>query len=490
MSPGQIIVLGCALFATAFGLIFWTVGTQQLLIDVTLVLTFCIVGLKVVLHFASVTDRTPALSPVPADDPYLPVYTVLVPLYKESDIVPKLVQSLDRLRYPTKKLQILLLLEEGDSATRAAIIELAEMKNLPAHFTTIVVPSVPTGSDGNPVSGEQPQGKPRALNVGLAHAIGDFCVIYDAEDEPDPDQLLLAVAKFRTSSADTACVQAPLQFWNQRSSWIARFYGAEYVVHYSFVLPGLARLGLIPPLGGTSNHFRTATLKSIAFPEDSFPPLPGGCPAVYGWDPFNVTEDAELSGALAARGYRVAIIDSVTFEESITKVAAADRQRRRWHKGYLQTGLVYTRHPISTARDMGVVRWFCFNLMMLGTPISLMVNPIYWLLTLTYIVTGSTYIQHLFPGGIYYFGTMLMLVNIPAFWQLVQSCLHRDSYGSVKYMLLAPVWWTFTSWSAFRILPELAMPTLRYRWNKTSHGHDILRDKEVETENRLDEILD
>ncbi len=493
LSTGQKITLALGLFAVLVGLVLFTTGTLQVLVDISLTFYGCIMLLKAVLFVASLQVRgsSPATPPLSINDPDLPTYTALVPLYREAQILPALVYNLSQLQYPKHRLQVLLLLEEDDTET---LLE-AQIMDLPDNFEIIVAPGIPQGQ----ARMNQPKGKPRALNIGLARATGVFSVIYDAEDRPDPDQLLKAVAEFRKDQKGTvACVQARLQFWNEDTSWVTRFYWAEYVVHFVYNLAGLAKLNLVPPLGGTSNHFRTEVLRKIAFPQSEFPALPGGTDAAYGWDSYNVTEDAELAGALAMYGYDIKIIDSVTYEEATSRVRVADGQRRRWLKGYLQTGLVYTRQPVRTARQMGPVKWFCFNLLMLGTPFSLMLNPIYWGLTIAYFVTrvagytdGSQAIEQLFPTPVFYTGVALLLVgNLLLFLQLVTACLDREGYGSVKYMLLAPFWWIFTSWSAYRVLFELARRKTRYTWHKTEHGHDILKESEVRLETTRKNTLD
>ncbi|MET0980088.1 MAG: glycosyltransferase family 2 protein [Candidatus Saccharimonadales bacterium] len=434
-------------------------------------LTFYVlfVGQKIVLDLVSRTYVPPAMNPASIDDPDLPTYTLFVPLYHEANMLASLVESINSLQYPKDKLQVLLLLEESDLETQAEAIGM----QLDDWFEIIIAPIVYIEGTKKVL-----KGKPKALNLGLARASGAFSVIYDAEDRPDPNQLLKAVGAFRASSENVACVQARLFFWNEETSWVTRFYWVEYVIHFEWVLPGLAKMGFIPPLGGTSNHFRTDVLRDIAIHPTL---LPKGSEGIGGWDPYNVTEDAELAGALALNGYRVKIIDSVTYEEATAKLRIADPQRRRWLKGYLQTGLAYTRNPFKTARQMGFFRWFSYILLMLGTPISLVLNPIMWALTITYFVTRSPLIESLFPPVLFYIGIALTVIgNLLLFYQMVGACLHRGGFGTVKYLLLTPLWWAFTSWSAYRVLWELARPSTRHTWNKTPHGHDL--DKEVAQE--------
>jgi cellulose synthase/poly-beta-1,6-N-acetylglucosamine synthase-like glycosyltransferase len=470
-SKGQIVFSVLVLLATASGIVFAPHATALVIVALVLLFYVLFVGQKVLLGSISLSYTPPAAPLVTVDDPDLPTYTIYIPLYKEANMLPKLVESINGLHYPKDRLQVILLLEEIDMETRAE----AAVMDLDPWFETLVAPKIYI--EGTNILFK---GKPKALNLGLANTRGTFSVIYDAEDRPDPDQLLKAVAAFRAAPENVACVQARLYFWNKDSSWVTRFYWTEYVIHFEWVLPGLAKLGLIPPLGGTSNHFRTEVLRKIAITPDK---LPKGGEGIGGWDPYNVTEDAELAGALALNGYRVIMIDSTTNEEATATLRIADPQRRRWLKGYLQTGLAYTRQPIRTARQMGVVKWFSYILLMLGTPISLLLNPIMWGLTITYFVTRSPLIESWFPAPLFYTGMLLTVAgNLLLFYQLVVACLHREGYGTVKYLLLTPVWWAFTSWSAYRVLWELARPSTRHAWNKTPHGHDIHKEAIQETE--------
>jgi cellulose synthase/poly-beta-1,6-N-acetylglucosamine synthase-like glycosyltransferase len=468
---GQSVALSLLLIGAAGCAVVWMHATSIAIMGVMLTFYTLFVGQKLVLDIVSRTYIPPAVNTVAVTDTDLPTYTLFVPLYHEANMLKTLVKSINSLHYPKNKLQVLLLLEEDDLETQAEAIGM----ELDEWFEIIITPTVYIEG-----TNKRLKGKPNALNYGLFRATGAFSVIYDAEDRPDPDQLLKAVGAFRTSSDDVACVQARLFFWNEDTSWVTRFYWVEYVIHFEWVLPGLAKMGFIPPLGGTSNHFRTDVLRNIAIHPTKLPKKSEG---IGGWDPYNVTEDAELAGAFALNGYRVKIIDSVTYEEATAKLRIADPQRRRWLKGYLQTGLAYTRHPVRTARQMGVIRWFSYILLMLGTPISLLLNPVMWALTITYFVTRSPLIESLFPPVLFYIGIVLTVAgNLLLFYQMVGACLHREGFGTVKYLLLTPLWWAFTSWSAYRVLWELSRKSTRHMWNKTPHGHDLDKQATQEAE--------
>src|SRR5438105_4713735 len=212
-----------------------------------------------------------------------PSYTILCPLYHEAQVVPQFVQAMSTLSYPTEKLQILLLTEEDDTETRAAIRALS----LPPHFKIVTVPE---GS---------PRTKPRACNYGLMQATGQYVVIYDAEDIPEPLQLKKAVLTFAHHRSDLGCVQARLNFYNPQQNLLTRLFTAEYALWFDLILPGLQRLGFAIPLGGTSNHFQAHTLRPLG-----------------GWDAFNVTEDCDLGLRLAGYNLQSVVLNSVTYEEA------------------------------------------------------------------------------------------------------------------------------------------------------------------------------
>ena len=173
-----------------------------------------------------------------------------------------------------------------------------------------------------------PRTKPKALNYALPLARGEYLVIYDAEDRPERDQLRKAIAAFQEGLPNLACLQAKLDLYNAGDNWLTRQFTIEYDALFDGLLPALDRLQLPIPLGGTSNHFRVSALKWL-----------------MAWDPFNVTEDADLGTRLARSRYRCRVLDSTTFEEAPPRLSSWFPQRTRWIKGYMQTWFVHMRQP-------------------------------------------------------------------------------------------------------------------------------------------------
>ncbi len=274
-------------------------------------------------------------------DVELPVYSVIAPLRGEAKMVDQLLSAIEALDYPADKLDVIIAVEADCHDTRAAIT--ARKHRIPV---TVI-----------PVSPGEPRTKPKALSVALPLARGAYTVIYDAEDRPEPNQLRMALRAFHSAGDELACVQARLHM-DTNTSWHARYFAAEYAGHFDFFLPRLAAFGLPLPLGGSSNHFRTKTLRDVG-----------------GWDPYNVTEDADLGMRLARFGYRCGVINSTTYEEAPANIRRWLAQRSRWFKGWMQTWLVHMRHPLRLFQDLGFGGFVTFQAIVGGNALVALAHP-------------------------------------------------------------------------------------------------------------------
>jgi cellulose synthase/poly-beta-1,6-N-acetylglucosamine synthase-like glycosyltransferase len=386
--------------------------------------------------------RRPCTIPTPPDElaaldeRYLPVYTILVPVYREAGVIEALIEAIDRLDYPRRLLDVKILLEEDDAET----IDAVEALVLPAHIRPVIVPR------------GFPKGKPRACNHGLLAAEGEYCVIFDAEDAPEPDQLKKAVLAFRKGGPETACVQAKLNYYNALQNVLTRLFTIEYSTLFDLMLPGLTAVGAPVPLGGTSNHFPTELLRRLG-----------------AWDAFNVTEDADLGIRLARRGYRTELIDSTTFEEANSQLGNWVRQRSRWIKGYLQTWLVHMRAPRRAYAELGFAGFAGFQVMILGTVLFALINPFFWALLVVWYLTHAAFVQAVYQAPLTYFAAICLFGgNLVAIYASMGGCIARREYGLVKYCLLLPLYWALMSVAAWKALLQLISKP--HYWEKTRHG--------------------
>ncbi|MCR5735020.1 MAG: glycosyltransferase [Lachnospiraceae bacterium] len=381
------------------------------------------------------------------DEQKLPIYTILIPVYRETEVIHHLIERIEKMDYPKYKLDVRILMEEDDTE----MVEAVKKMNLPHYFIPVIVPY------------SHPKTKPKACNYGLIGCKGDYVVIYDAEDRPEHDQLKKAYLAFERLPEDYVCVQAKLNYFNSTENWLTKLFTQEYSMWFELLLVGIMQLNIPIPLGGTSNHFKTSFLKKVG-----------------GWDPFNVTEDADLGIRLYKHKCRTAVIDSRTWEEANCNLANWIRQRSRWIKGYMQTFFVHMRHPVQFFRQIGGKGMVGYLAMIFGTPFLPLINPIFWAMLVIWIVFKPYWIQSLFPGLMYYVAAsqlvvgnfMFVYMNMVGTYFVIRDCAlknqHPFSYSMIRYALLTPLYWVFMSIAAYKALFQLIVKPSY--WEKTNHG--------------------
>jgi len=367
-------------------------------------------------------------------DKDLPIYTVLVPLFHEAHIVPQLINALLALDYPLAKLDIKLLLEEVDFETIAKVRALT----LPPCFDILIVPN------------SQPRTKPKALNYGLQLAKGEFVVIFDAEDIPQPDQLKRALSLFAHSDDRLASMQAKLNFYNSQQNWLTKQFCVEYCSLFDGLLPSFSAFGFPLPLGGTSNHFRTSILINVG-----------------GWDPYNVTEDADLGMRLYRRGFVSKMLPSTTYEEACSGFKDWIMQRTRWLKGWMQTYIVHMRHPFALLKDLGLWKFLGFQAIIGGPIFAALAHPIFlgvlvWEMP---FYLGVFDIPMLVLWGLSFFN--LLIGYLATMWLGAITLRFRSLGGFLLSILTIPFYWILISLAAYRAVFQLIYAP--FYWEKTHH---------------------
>jgi cellulose synthase/poly-beta-1,6-N-acetylglucosamine synthase-like glycosyltransferase len=301
--------------------------------------------LKAAAAIVGVFSRPTDADTLPIDPQELPIFTILIPLYKEKAIASQLLDRIKLIDYPRDKLDICLVMEIDDETTRKAL----RQTTLPTWLRPILVPKGTLKT------------KPRAMNYALDFARGSLVGVYDAEDAPAPDQLRKAARHFANRGDKVACLQGVLDYYNAPANWVTRCFTLEYAGWFRVVLPGLERLGLVVPLGGTTLFFRRNVLERIG-----------------AWDAHNVTEDADLGVRLARHGYRTELIATTTQEEANGRFWPWIKQRSRWLKGYAITYGVHMRDPGLLYRELGARRFWGFQILFGGTLSQFVLAPVLW----------------------------------------------------------------------------------------------------------------
>jgi cellulose synthase/poly-beta-1,6-N-acetylglucosamine synthase-like glycosyltransferase len=404
-------------------------------------LSILILALNTALKLTVAIRHLAARPEEPEDDPgapiiaRLPAVSLLVPLYKEREIAGHLIKRLARLDYPRELLDICLVVEADDQVT----CDTLDGVDLPAHMRQIVVPHGTLKT------------KPRALNYALDFCRGSIVGVYDAEDAPAPDQIMRIVQRFHQRGREVACLQGVLDFYNARSNWLSRCFTLEYAMWFRIMLPGLVRLGLVIPLGGTTLFFRRSVLVELG-----------------GWDAYNVTEDADLGIRLARHGYRTELIDTVTEEEANCRVWPWIRQRSRWLKGYAITWAVHMRDPRRLLRELGAWRFLGVQILFLGTVCQFLLAPLLWSFWMIFVGLPHPFSQ-LATTGLFWGVIGIFMAS-----ELVGALIGVLAVNRPKHRFLIP--WIPTLFFYFPLAALagykgiLELMTRPFFWDKTEHG--------------------
>jgi glycosyltransferase XagB len=354
-----------------------------------------------------------------------PIWTILIALYKEADSVGPLLLALSKLEWAQSRLDIIFACEADDDETLQAL------SNQRKHHNFRIV-RVPSGG---------PRTKPHALQTALPFAQGRFLTVYDAEDRPSPQQLRAAFQAFIGGKPNLAVVQAPLVVWNLDEGWIARQFALDYAIWFRVMLPAFAGLSGLIPLGGTSNHFKTEVLR-----------------AVGGWDPYNVTEDADLGVRLARYGFVSGLISPPTYEEAPPKIGAWVKQRGRWIQGHIQTFSLHLRTPFILSRELGWRGLIAFF-------IGLGIGPMSALISLPLgLGIGVSFGLGINSGN----WMFLALGLIAQFMTAVLACYRDGRWRLLTSLFTLPLYHGLQSVAACRAMWRVVFtPAI---WDKTDHG--------------------
>jgi cellulose synthase/poly-beta-1,6-N-acetylglucosamine synthase-like glycosyltransferase len=467
----------------------------------------------------------------------LPIYTILVPVYKEAKALRHILRNVYNLDYPKDRLDVKILMEEKDEETLGearrlglfgnpeTIVASATSTDQPAMDIEKVSPSMEIvdkegiiiGTVEDVVPAENParailevrtksgtvmeipqtfvehsqdvillkepidrlmqeykeflkifdpvivpdadiKTKPRACNYGLLRARGEYCVIYDAEDDPEPDQLKKAVIAFSRTPPDLVCLQSKLNYYNPKENLLTRWFSLEYSFWYDYYLEGLDQVDAVIPLGGTSNHFRTQQLKELG-----------------GWDPYNMTEDADLGVRISRRRMKTAMLNSYTYEEANSRIRSWIRQRSRWNKGYIQTYLVHMRHPRRLLKDFGLKKFLFFQLTFGGNIYLPLINPLLWAITIATILIPGIFQFLFFHPMVYICMANLLIGNLVYIGLHMGPFILKKNYTSIPLAIAIPLYWVLISIGAWR--GTLQLIRRPFYWEKTEHGISKLHGK-------------
>jgi cellulose synthase/poly-beta-1,6-N-acetylglucosamine synthase-like glycosyltransferase len=412
----------------------WLAATM---ISILYLVIMCFKLWMMIISMRSVAQQCTAEELSLITDEELPVISIMIPLYKEQEIIPQIFQYLSDFDYPTDKLDIIFILESTDTETAAAFTAM----NPPSHFKALLTPDIP------------PKTKPKAMNVALSVAKGDILVIFDAEVLPERDQLKKAYLTFKRHP-DAMYLHSKMDVYNANENWITRLYTAEFAYFYHFFLPGLVASRYPMPISGHSTYFRRQVIEKVG-----------------AWDAYNVAEDCDIGIRIFRKGFGSGmILESHTWEQSTTSIPTWVRQRTRWTQGFIQTSIVQLRYPLLLKRELGSWANFAvFLLLVPGTVILNILNMFQWCMFILWYTTEAPFLQIAYGGFSIYLATIcLFFGNFLFTFFTMYSLYERRHYAIVPWALLSFVYWIMLGIATIRATIHLFLHP--HKWDKTTHS--------------------
>lgn len=230
-----------------------------------------------------------------------PSVSILIPAYNEADTIGRTLESLAALRYPRKKLDILVI-DDGSTDTTATVAR---------RFSGVTVLR------------QHNKGKASALNYGLQYARGEFVACLDADSSVHPDSLRNLITHFSDPSIGAVICAIHTRTTHTLLEKLQRF---EYIFA-AYMRKLMARIHTLAITPGVLSTYRTSVLRNL-----------GG----FDENRRNLTEDFEIALRLAEQGYRIFIeTKSIGYTSVPSTLYAHYRQRVRWYRGFIFNILKY-----------------------------------------------------------------------------------------------------------------------------------------------------
>ncbi|MFX3622950.1 MAG: glycosyltransferase [Ectobacillus sp.] len=243
----------------------------------------------------------------------LPKVSVLIPAHNEEVVIRQTLTAMSKLKYLKSELEVIVINDNSSDRTGEICEEFMEKYPFIKLVTTVP-----------PFAG---RGKSSALNQGFAQATGDYIVVYDADNEPEPDavyELVMALIHDEKAGA----VVGKFRVINAAKNLLTRFINIETICFQWMAQAGRWYWLKLCTIPGTNFIIRREVLEKLG-----------------GWDPDALSEDTELSMRVYDMGYHIRFHPgAVTWEQEPEDFKVWWKQRTRWARGNQYVLFKYLRH--------------------------------------------------------------------------------------------------------------------------------------------------
>lgn len=281
-----------------------------------------------------------------------PTVTVQLPIFNESYVVERLIESVVAFQWPKDKLEIQVL---DDSNDETVSIVAEKVHALQAE-----------GFDIHQVIREDREGyKAGALEYGQKICRGEFIAVFDADFIPKPDFLLNTVPYF--SDSNVGLVQARWGHINRDYSLMTKVQAFALNAHFTVEQMGRNKAGYLMNFNGTAGIWRKTCINDAG-----------------GWEHDTITEDLDLSYRAQLKGWKFRYLENVVSPAELpVAMSALKTQQYRWTKGSAETARKHMR-----------------NVWAAKIPFSKKLHAT----------------SHLLSGGIFLFVFTIAILSVPLLW--------------------------------------------------------------------------
>ena len=238
-----------------------------------------------------------------------PRVTVQLPVYNESEVIRRLIESAANLDYPKDKFEIQVVDDSTDETIKIidAIVEEFKAKGVDIYAVR---------------RDNREHFKAGALANAIKCSKGEYTAIFDSDFIVPPNFLKRTMSQFY-ERPDVACVQGRWGHLNRMENWLTRAQSIGIDGHFAAEQGARSYGRLCMNFNGTAGVWRIKAIDDAG-----------------GWSGDTITEDLDLSYRAQLVGYKIVYdYDMVCPAELPNNVIALKSQQKRWAKGSMETAI-------------------------------------------------------------------------------------------------------------------------------------------------------
>lgn len=365
-----------------------------------------------------------------------PMVSILVPAHNESLVITRTVRALLNFNYPQDRFEVIVINDNSSDDTAEKLEEI--QREMPDKHLIVI-------NTGKEVGGT---GKSNALNIGFSVSKGDVIAVYDADNTPEPDALIILVENLMTDDKIGAVI-GKFRTRNRNASILSRFVNIETLAYQCMNQAGRYFFFKLCTIPGTNYVIRRSIIEQIG-----------------GWDTKALSEDTEISFRLYRMGYYIKQMPlAVTWEQEPHLLNVWFRQRTRWAKGNLYVlakNFRYAFDKTAGAMRLDVIYYLIVYILMLS---SLVISDVIFF-------CGILGWVHVTLGG---FSSLLwgMAILVFVFNVMLTLATEKNEFSLESALLVLLMLFTYAKLWVFVVLKALYLTITdqmfhkEVKWDKT-----------------------